>query len=161
MEELKIRKIYVHIFPDNSVYIGQTSQEKLYKRFNYGMGYDKQPDVFEQIMFWGWANVRHLILEEGMMTKEQANKKECDYTLDYAARGYKVLNRYNTENPCRYRKKEEYVYIDLLTNKRYKSLREAAADVGYSYEGIRQSIKNGTKLRNGHHFIKEIIKEEE
>lgn len=161
MEELKVRKIYVHIFPDNSVYVGQTSQEKLYKRFNYGMGYDKQPDVFEQIMFWGWANVKHLILEEGMMTKEEANKKECDYTLDYAERGYKVLNRYNTDNPCRYRKKEEYIYIDLLTNKRYKSLREAAADVGYSYEGIRQSIKNGNKLRNGHHFIKEIIKEEE
>ena len=157
----KKRTIYAHIFPDKSIYIGQTSQEKLYKRFQYGQGYDKQPEIYEKIMFWGWSNIEHVVLEEGVMTKEQCNKKECDYTIDYFNKGYNVLNKYNTVNPYRYRKKnKEYVYIDLLTNKEYSSLRAAAADIGYSHERVRQSVTKGDVLRGGHKFIK-VIKEEE
>lgn len=160
MEDLIVRKIYAHIFPDNSVYVGQTSQEKLYRRFNYGMGYDKQPEVFELIMHYGWYNIEHVILFEGPMTKEEANKLECDYTLDYFNRGFRVLNKYNVNNPCRYRKKDAYVYVDELTGKEYGSLREAAEDIGYSHERIRQSVKTGAVLRGGHKFIKKIIEEE-
>lgn len=159
--EVRNRKIYIHIFPDKSVYIGQISQENLYKRFNYGLGYDKQPEMFELIMHYGWKNVEHVILEEGMMTKEEANKKECDYTLDYFNRGFRVLNKYNIGTPRRYRSKESYVYMDEMSGKCYDSLRAAAEDIGCSHEAVRQSVKNGKPLKSGHKFVKKIIDEED
>ena len=153
--------IYSHIFPDGSVYVGVTKQEKKYKRWDYGNGYTHQPEVAKQIAFWGWGCVKHEILEEGDMTKEEAYKKECDYTLKYVKEGRKVLNKYNTNNPCRYRAKEheqEYEYVEITSGKVYDSLREAAKDIGISHETVRLSIKEGRPTKKGYQFEKRIKK---
>ena len=153
-QEKKLRTIYAHIFPDNSIYIGQTSTKNLNIRWGYnGGGYDNQETVRNAIAFWGWNMIEHKILEQSEMTKEECNKKECDFTLQFVRNGYKLLNKYNTENPCRYRvkyKENTYRYIDIATGKEYKSLREVGKDLGVSHEAVRLSIKEDRPLRNGH-----------
>lgn len=158
-QEKKLRTIYAHVFPDNSMYIGQTSQVKLYKRWGYGSSYDYNPAMKQAIAFWGWCNVRHEILMQEEMTKEECNKKECDITMDYVSKGYKVLNKYNAANPCRYRTKEvtqEYKYIDVSTGKTYDSLRAAAADIGCSHELVRLSAKDGRIIKKTHKIEKRV-----
>ena len=158
-QEKKLRTIYAHVFPDNSIYIGQTGQEKLYMRWGYGSNYDYNTNMKQAIAYWGWCNVKHEILEQSVMTKEECNKKECDYTMEYVKKGYKVLNTYNAVDPCRYRTKEvkqQYVYVDLSTNKAYESLRKAAKDLDCSYELVRLSVKDGRTIKGTHKFEKRV-----
>lgn len=151
--EKKIRTIYAHIFPDKSVYIGSTSQDKLYRRFHYGAGYANQPVVYDRIMFFGWQNTEHIILEQGMMTKDELLEKECNYTLKYAECGYEVLNKYNV-NPCRYRGGEEYEYVDEDGNV-YRTVQEVALALGRTKQAVSAAIK-----RNGKCAGKKIIRRE-
>lgn len=155
--------IYAHIFPDKSIYIGKTKEKNLNIRWGYnGGGYDNQELMRDAILFWGWNFVEHIILEQGEMSKEEALKKECDYTLEYVKKGYKVLNKYNTNNPCRYRvKKTEqiYEYIDIKSGKTYNSLREAAIDIGVSHETIRLSIIENRDICKGKHHFEKRLKE--
>lgn len=160
-QEKKLRTIYAHVFPDNSMYIGQTSQDKMYKRWGYGGNYDYNPAMKQAIAFWGWCNVDHIILEQTMMTKEECNARECELTMFYVDKGVKVLNKYNAANPCRYRTKEitqEYEYIDVSTGMTYNSLRAAARDIGCSHELVRLSVKDGRFIK-GTHKVERRVKE--
>lgn len=160
-QDRKLRTIYAHIFPDNSMYIGQTSTKNLNIRWGYnGGGYDNQETMRKAIEFWGWGLIEHKILEQGEMTKEEVLKKECDFTLEYVNKGYKLLNKCNTENPCRYRvkhKENTYKYVDVTTGKEYKSLRAVGIDLGVSHEAVRISIKEDRPLRNGHKIEMKIV----
>lgn len=158
MDQMK-RTIYAHIFPDRSIYIGQTSQEKLYRRFQYGNGYDKQEELYNRIMFWGWSNIQHTVLECGEMTKEECNRKECEYTLDYVNKGFNVLNKYNTENPCRYRtsKNISYIYYDEDGNE-YNTLEEVAKALGRTKQAVSYAIQRNGKCAGKK--ITRVIKED-
>lgn len=140
------RTIYAHMFPDKSVYVGSTSQEKLYKRWQYGVGYDKQPKVYEKICMYGWKNIEHIILECGNMSSEEVLKKECDYTMDYFNKGYEVLNKYNTENPCRYRGKEKYIYY-TENGEEFETGTAMADYFGVTKQSVYISIKNGGRVK--------------
>jgi len=65
--------IYMHEFPNGKRYIGQTHQ-KPEKRWRNGDGYRGQI-VYNAIKKYGWKNIRHYILEEGL-TFNQANLRE-------------------------------------------------------------------------------------
>ena len=69
-------KLYMHIFPNKKVYVGIT-KETLARRWLNGNGYRRQPVVFSAIMKYGWDNIQHILLREGM-TKDQAMQAEKD-----------------------------------------------------------------------------------
>lgn len=61
--------VYVHIFPNNKTYVGLTKQECI-KRWGYnGCGYKNQP-VYEAICEYGWNNIEHIVIDEGLSDKE-------------------------------------------------------------------------------------------
>ena len=75
--------VYMHLFPDDRLYIGITSQpvEKRwkengrgYKRRPRGKGYT-QPKMAHAINKFGWDNIKHHILFEGL-EKEEAEDWE-------------------------------------------------------------------------------------
>lgn len=65
--------VYRHTFPDRRVYIGITSDEPQ-KRWNNGIGYRHHARLFHEIVCYGWYNIDHEILIEGL--DEKAAKSE-------------------------------------------------------------------------------------
>lgn len=73
--------VYMHTAPNGKVYIGVTSK-KPEKRFNGGLGYQKQPLFYNAIRKYGWENFEHVILAEGL-SAEEASQKEIGLILCY------------------------------------------------------------------------------
>ena len=68
--------VYKHTFPNKKVYIGITSQNPL-KRWAGGSGYRQQNLVFRAIKKYGWDNVKHEIVFDGLSLRE-AHEKEIE-----------------------------------------------------------------------------------
>lgn len=78
-------KIYCHIFPNGKRYVGQTKQE-IWKRFGVnGINYANDClYLWNAIQKYGWENVEHIILLEGL-TAEEANIWEQKYIKDFCS----------------------------------------------------------------------------
>ena len=76
-------KVYIHIFPNNKVYIGITSQ-KPKRRWNNGQGYKNNQYMTNAIMKYGWDNVIHKILYTNLK-KEEAEEIEIKLIKEYKA----------------------------------------------------------------------------
>lgn len=61
--------VYKHTFPNGKVYIGITSGDPL-KRWSGGHGYSGQRRMFSAIVKFGWDNVQHDIVAEGLSESE-------------------------------------------------------------------------------------------
>ena len=59
--------VYKHTFPDGKVYIGQTNNTQ--KRWRDGHGYKGQKKIFDAIIKYGWDNITHEILIDGLSQK--------------------------------------------------------------------------------------------
>lgn len=67
--------VYKHIFPNGKIYIGMTCQSNLNRRWDSGRGYKTQSLMARAIEKYGWENVRHEIIANGL-TKAQAEATE-------------------------------------------------------------------------------------
>lgn len=82
--------VYIHTFPNNKNYIGIT--KNIERRFGKdGKGYYTQPKMRKAIEKYGWENVKHRILLDGL-TKEQAEKAEQEFIIAYDSirKGYNI-----------------------------------------------------------------------
>lgn len=68
--------VYKHTSPSNKVYIGITCQ-KPERRWENGKGYIKNKYFYRAIEKYGWENIKHEILFNGL-TKEEACQKEIE-----------------------------------------------------------------------------------
>lgn len=80
MENQKCYTIYIHIFPNLKTYVGLTKQQ-VENRWANGEGYKNQP-VYEPIKFYGWENIKHIIIKE-RLTKEEAQELEKEFIKKY------------------------------------------------------------------------------
>ncbi|MDY6296633.1 MAG: GIY-YIG nuclease family protein [Schwartzia succinivorans] len=65
--------VYEHIFPNGKKYIGISCDSE--KRWRNGKGYETQPKIARAIKKYGWENVAHNIIIDGI-SKEQAETLE-------------------------------------------------------------------------------------
>ena len=77
--------VYCHIFPNGKRYVGIT--KNIRKRWQNGSGYVKQSYMHNAILKYGWNNIRHEILCEGL-TQEQA----CEMEM-------MLISKYKSDNP--------------------------------------------------------------
>ena len=77
-------KVYIHIFPNNKVYIGVTGQKDVKTRWNSGYGYKNNQYMTNAIMKYGWDNVIHKILYTNLK-KEEAEEIEIKLIKEYKA----------------------------------------------------------------------------
>lgn len=73
--------VYMHICPNNKVYIGITSQ-KPNERWINGKGYQNNIHFYRAIQKYGWDNIKHEIIAENL-TAEQAQKLEIELIEKY------------------------------------------------------------------------------
>ena len=95
----RIYTVYMHIFPDDKVYIGMTRQKIARRWRSDGSGYVGQPQVWEAINHFGWGNVQHEIIatcltryeaermERNLVELYNANDVEHGYNIDYGGQG--------------------------------------------------------------------------
>ena len=93
-------KVYIHIFPNNKVYIGITKQ-KPENRWNNGRGYKNNDYLVNAILKYGWDNIEHKILYNNL-SKEEAEQKEIELIKKYKSNikkyGYNILNGGNVSD---------------------------------------------------------------
>lgn len=85
-------EVYAHIFPNNKVYIGITSYGAK-NRWHGGYGYKKQQMMWRAIQKYGWDNIEHKVLFDGL-TENEAKQKEIElialYKSDQREYGYNI-----------------------------------------------------------------------
>ncbi len=79
-------KLYVHIAPNGKRYYGITSTKPKY-RWNNGKGYKDNPYFTKAINKYGWNNIKHEVLLDGL-TKHEAQELE-----QYMIQWYDTANR--------------------------------------------------------------------
>lgn len=128
-------KIYCHIFPNGKRYIGQTKQT-LEGRFKDGKGYTHSPMIYNAIQKYGWENVEHILLEEGL-TAEMAAEREKYYIALYKTNekeyGYNLT--YGGEGNTRY----DYSYIVSLWEKG-ASYKDIMSELGCGRDTIQNAL---------------------
>lgn len=97
--------VYMHILPNNKIYIGMTCKKPIY-RWNNGNGYFSNKELTKSIKEYGWENVKHEILYENL-TKEEAEQKEIELIARYKANNRKY--GYNIENGGMHKGKTSYI----------------------------------------------------
>lgn len=73
--------VYKHTFPNKKVYIGITGQRPE-KRWRNGFGYTHNHFLKSAIEKYGWENIKHEVLFDGI-TKEEACQKEIELIAEY------------------------------------------------------------------------------
>lgn len=79
--------VYKHTSPSGKVYIGITSKEPKI-RWNSGHGYRKCKAFWNAIVKYGWDNIKHEVLYEGL-SKSDAEKLEKDLIAFYKSTDFK------------------------------------------------------------------------
>lgn len=80
-------KLYVHIAPNGKKYYGITKQ-KPERRWANGKGYEGNQYFTRAIDKYGWSNIQHIVLHEGL-DKEEAGELE-----QYMIQWYDTANRH-------------------------------------------------------------------
>lgn len=91
--------VYKHTFPDGKVYIGQTSSGGAEQRWQNGWGYSGQGKIWPAIVKYGWVNIKHEIIDDGIDDEdidnaeafyiEWYNSKTNGYNSNYGKGKYK------------------------------------------------------------------------
>ena len=139
--------IYKHTAPNGKVYIGQTCQ-KLENRFGKnGYRYKGCTLFYNAIQKYGWDNIQHEILFEGL-TQEEANKKEIELIHKYHSNnrnfGYNLQEGGNNGSPTEEtrRKMSEWQIGKVLSE-------DAKRKISKSRMGQKDSQETRIKKSNG------------
>lgn len=152
--------VYIHIFPNNKVYIGITSKNPK-DRWDYGHGYLHQNVMNNAIKKYGWNNIEHKILFTNL-TMEEAEEKEIELIRQYNSTdrsfGYNIstggIKQKDRSFSC-----HPVLQYDLNGNfiKKYDSIIQASIDTNTSYNGIRYCL-NKKQNKAGNFMWKEYDK---
>lgn len=118
-------KVYKHTCPNGKVYIGITCQNPL-TRWAGGFGYQTQTYFWRAIVKYGWVNIKHEILYEGLSEKE-AKEIEIRLIKEYNSQdincGYNIDLGYDHLDSEEIRKKRS----EAMTGKKWSERRRIAA----------------------------------
>lgn len=80
-------KLYVHIAPNGKRYYGITKMKNMNRRWNNGKGYKTNQHFTRAINKYGWDNIQHIVLHEGL---DEDEAKELE---QYMIQWYDTANR--------------------------------------------------------------------
>lgn len=98
----------MHTFPNGKVYIGITMRDPK-DRWLGGLGYKDNNRMFNDIVKYGWENVSHNIIQDGLSELE-ARSLECELIAKYQSAkpefGYNISTGYTSYKRINHRRKD-------------------------------------------------------
>lgn len=79
-----IYSVYMHVFPNDKVYIGITSKDPEKRWLKDGYGYKNQTIVYRAIKKYGWDNIEHIVIAQNVNI-EIAKNMEVDLIKLYSS----------------------------------------------------------------------------
>lgn len=134
--------VYVHMLPNNKVYIGITGRKNLNDRWQNGKAYRNNQHFTNAINKYGWENITHEILFSGL-TKEQAEQKEIE-----------LIALYDSTNPA----KGYNIAKGGKTNSGFKHTKETKDKIACSLMGVKHTKE---RCKNQSKALKEVWKNEQ
>ena len=139
--------VYKHTAPNNKVYIGITLCD-IKDRWKNGYGYKRNDHFFRAIKLYGWDNIKHEILFEGL-TKEEDEKKEIEYIAKYKSSDKRF--GYNSTNggECIGKHTEETIkkIKQAIKGKRHSQTELTKEKIRKSHLGYKHSKEAIEKMR--------------
>lgn len=120
--------VYMHITPSHKYYIGITCQS-VKQRWRNGKGYKSNQPFFKAIQKYGWDNIEHKVVAEGL-TYEQAAEMERSLIIEYDS-----TNKHKGYNVC-YGGEDGWVgvhHTEEAKRKMSEARRGRVYRVGYHY----------------------------
>lgn len=140
-------KVYVHIFPNDKLYIGQTKQVPKLRYGKNGNGYKKCEVIWNAIQKYGWDNIKHVILFEGL-SHEVANIIETELIKKYHTNDNRY--GYNVADGGHRKHKSLKIYKYSLNGNyitSYDNISCLSEIEGYSYGGVSYAILREDDLK--------------
>lgn len=81
-KQKRIYSVYIHITPNQKVYVGITGRSIKERWRNEGNGYKKNKHFYSAILKYGWNNIQHKVLFTNL-TKTEACQKEIELISKY------------------------------------------------------------------------------
>ena len=122
--------VYKLTVPNGKIYIGATGQ-KPEERWQNGHGYIHNHRLFNDILLYGWINIKKEILYSNL-TKDEAAEVEAGMIWEYQS--YKAKKGYNKNAGLKYGYVEKYV--DPRTKMTREEYREYCKTEGYKTKCI-------------------------
>lgn len=144
-------KVYKHTLPDGRAYIGFTGCDNPNDRWRSGWGYARNKPFFEAIMDYGWRNMDHEILEDGIATQAEARHREAHYILKYET--YEKDKGFNVHG--KNFNKTLTMYVCRETGDVFPSMAAAGRFCNRTRSAVSVAIKEGRAVA-GYHFDKEV-----
>lgn len=124
--------VYKHTAPNGKVYIGQTCK-KPNERWSNGNGYKHQM-FYNAIQKYGWDNIRHEVLFDGL-SKEEANIKEIE-----------LISYYDSTNP----EKGYNLAFGGVSTTGVKCSEETKAKISKANKGRKLSEESRQRISDSH-----------
>ena len=142
MAEIRPYRIYKHTLPDGSMYIGLTCEEKLYKRFQYGIGYGYNEEFHNAILDLGWKQVKTEIIADIYCNWYEAHSIERKEIEKAAAAGVKLYNKNHITTKEEPKKKYQLDGVTLIDINAYFPTIKAAADfIGVTKQAVSKALQ--------------------
>lgn len=153
-------KVYIHIFPNNKVYIGITMQN-VKNRWNNGKGYKNNEYMTNAIKKYGWNNIKHEVLYYNL-SRIEAEKREKELIKKYKSNnkkyGYNILEGGNVSKRITKEilEKKSKTMKKIWQNNEYKShMIKVHSGKKASNETKEKMSKNNAKIWLGKHLSEE------
>lgn len=134
--------VYKHTTPNGKVYIGITGKNPV-ERWDYGHGYRQNKHFWNAIVKYGWKNIRHEILFDGL-TKQQAEQKEVELIIEYKSNQREYGYNLDNGGKCTGRHSEETkqrIRDSLLGHTVTKETHDKMCTVFVEYNGEKKTLK--------------------
>lgn len=138
--------VYKHTFPNGAVYIGKTDMKPEHRWLN-GWGYKNCPLMFAAILQFGWYNVKHEIIADGL-TPQEAREIESTEISKHSMSSTVVYNV--AQLSAQYHAQENAHYLDCTQPHKHidpHSIRSSA----------QSSARSSTKTPPLTHYKQHII----
>lgn len=139
--------VYKLTSPNNKRYIGITSGNPV-RRWAGGRGYEYNKEFWEDIIKYGWDNIRREIVLT-TENEDEAHEKEIELILLYDTTNPDLgYNKFVISNKIHSSKRIGVTCIN--TNRKFRSLKKASVYAGTTPQSIKEVCDN-TRKYAGHH----------
>lgn len=160
--------VYMHRCPNGKLYIGQTCRIAEERWGTGGANYSSQPLFWRAIKKYGWCNIEHIVLKEGL-THQQADELEsklievyssCDSRFGYNCTSGGSYGRHSEETKSKLRKIA--LSRPSFTEEHRKHISEARHNLSMSEKQKQEYSErfsgSGNPMYGKHHSEESIMK---